>query len=90
MAKALGYTIKKTGKGQFTFKSRGGFDLRLAPELQAMGMRPHKLDKGEPCKCGKPVPWHLFELGALTHRCACGRGWQSTHESKDSDVREVV
>lgn len=90
MARATGYSIRRTERGSFAFKSHGGFDLRLAPELQAMGIKSHRLERDESCKCGKPVPWHLFELGALTHRCACGRGWQSTDENKDRDVREVI
>lgn len=29
------------------------------------------------CDCGEPLPWHLFELGELTHTCSCGRVYES-------------
>lgn len=79
--KRPGYTIKQTSRGGFTFKALGGFDLRDAPELQAMGMKPHQIEKPEGCgKCGTDIPWHLFEVATVgfAHVCTCKSAWKWT------------
>lgn len=88
--KQAGFTVRQDRRGGLTFKASGGFDLRAVPELQAMGLGPPEpLEKGKPCKCGRSLPWHIFELGRLTYHCCCGISWRNTDEGKDADVRMV-
>jgi len=79
-----GYTVRAKGKS-IVFKSRGDFDLRRVPALQAMGLSP---PEGEPrvdevltapanCPCGAPLPWHLVAIAdsAYSHVCRCRNGY---------------
>lgn len=37
------------------------------------------------CTCGQKLPWHLFTLGPLEHKCSCGR----IYDSDGSTVRLI-
>lgn len=45
-----GYSIRATRGGGLVFKSRGDFDLRNAPELQALGLSPPPKEEPAPQK----------------------------------------
>ena len=90
-----GFTVRATRGGGFTFKAKGRFDLCAVPALQAMGLpKPAPLEKGEKCRCGMELPWHLFELAGergkpLAHRCSCGLNWRGEKEDGAFVVRMV-
>jgi hypothetical protein len=90
-----GFTVRATRGGGFVFKSKGRFDLCAVPALQELGLpKPTPLEKGEKCRCGAELPWHLFELAgererSLTHRCSCGLNWHGEKEDGNFVVRMV-
>ncbi len=91
-----GFTVRATRGGGFVFKSKGRFDLCAVPALQELGLpKPTPLEKGEKCRCGKDIPWHLFELaeklesGMQTHHCSCGLNWRGEKEDTGFVVRMV-
>lgn len=88
-----GFTVRATRGGGFVFKSKGRFDLCAVPALQALGLpKPAPLEKGEKCRCGKDLPWHLFELAThrgLTHHCQCSLNWHAVMEDQTVVVRMV-
>ena len=87
-----GFTVRSTRGGGLVFKSKGRFDLRAVPALQELGLpKPTPLEKGEKCRCGKDIPWHLFDLEEerFTHHCSCGLNWRGKKEDGAFVVRMV-
>lgn len=87
-----GFTVRATRGGGFVFKSKGRFDLCAVPALQKLGLpKPTPLEKGEKCRCGAELPWHLFELESpkFTHHCSCGLNWRGEKEDTGFVVRMV-
>lgn len=48
-----------------------------------------RVSKGDPCTCGKRLPWHLIPLG-VTHVCTCGLEWSEDGDGACCRVSEAA
>lgn len=90
-----GFTFHGARGDDLVFKAKRRLDFYTGHALQDLGLpKPTPLEKGEKCRCGKDLPWHLFELAgererSLTHRCSCGLNWQGEKEDGNFVVSMV-
>ena len=101
-----GFTVGATRGDDLMPKAKERFRLYTSPALQELGLlsKPKPLEKGEKCRCGKDLPWHLFELESpksaglfllpdlgddATHHCSCGLNWRGEKEDTGFVVRMV-
>lgn len=88
-----GFTVGATRGDDLMPKAKERFSLYTSPALQELGLlsKPKPLEKGEKCRCGKDLPWHLFELESpkFTHHCSCGLNWRGEKEDTGFVVRMV-
>lgn len=40
-----------------------------------------ELKIGAKCSCRSPLPWHMFEIGPLTHVCRCGKTYKGSGDT---------